>query len=1108
MIPGLRGSLLSEDALEHVVPDALRGRLGEAERAKARRRLRAWHTSLRRVLGPASASRTIFDRLAVPLFSHLGYRACCDSTVPVASSEQSPARILRALLECQGRVAAALIVTGWEQDAATAWRDSVRQGIARGVRWCFCLTGPSLRITDSRRTYSRRYVEFDLETAIDDEHTFSILWGLLRSSAMIGTSTNPTPLLDLAVDISEKHRASVRTSLRTGVEDALRQLNVAFQNAMRGRGRSRSTGHSSPSTLNEALIVIYRVLFLLFAEARGLVPGWHPVYRDGYTIESLRDPVERLPRPRGLWETIQSIARLAHRGCRIGELQVTPFNGRLFSPTESPLADSLSLDDSAVRHALLALTTRCTNHGRQRIAYSDLGVEQLGGVYESVLDLEPSADRFVRTERRKTTGSFYTPRSLTEYLVRRTLAPLVSGKTSEEILSLRILDPAMGSGAFLVAACRYLASAYEAALVRDNVCGPEDIDERERADFRRAIAQRCLYGVDINPMAVQLGRLSLWLTTLAAERPLTFLDHRLRTGNSLVGASLMDLARQPARGKRGSSAHTSRLPLFEDDERDRQLRRIIAVRDAIAAEPGHTLAQVRAKEHALARLGDENPALARWREACDVWCSTWFVTESGRHRPPVSALIDTVLERPSLPEHVVRPFVDRARATAARERFFHWTLEFPEVFSEDEGGFDAVLGNPPWEMLRGDTGDAAGRQAARQAACALTDFARGSGVYSLQGRGHANLYQLFLERMLGLLRPGGRLGVVLPAGLATDHGAGALRRTLLRRTTIDTLIAIENKDGIFPIHRALKFLLITSSNSGETKALPCRFGVRRLECLDQLPDMGPQRDAVIVPRALLERMSGEELAILDVRSQEEVALVSQIAFSIPALASDEGWGVTFGRELNASDDRRHFHPASSSDTGLPVIEGKQIGPFVADVDRPAFRIRRDAAARLLDPDRTFLRPRLAYRDVAAATNRLTLIAAIVPPLTVTTHTLFCLRTDLDEECRFFLCAMFNSFVANYLVRLRVGTHVTIGIIGHLPMPRPVSGSTALREIAGLSRALTASPTDAVAHARVQALAARLYGLNRAQFAHVLSTFPLVPQSERTAAMHAFCDIVD
>ena len=183
------------------------------------------------------------------------------------------------------------------------------------------------------------------------------------------------------------------------------------------------------------------------------------------------------------------------------------------------------LDDGAVGQALLSLTTRTSRGGRQRIAYADLGVEQLGGVYERILDFEPaSADgttqglTLVPAERRKSTGSFYTPRPLTEYLVRRTLAPLVRNASPDRILDLRVLDPAMGSGAFLVAACRYLALAYESALVGDGVVAATDITDQDRAGFRRAIAQRCLFGVDINPMAVQLGP-SIWLATLAANRP-------------------------------------------------------------------------------------------------------------------------------------------------------------------------------------------------------------------------------------------------------------------------------------------------------------------------------------------------------------------------------------------------------------------------------------------------------------------------------------------------------------------------------------------------------------------------------------------------------------
>ena len=381
----------------------------------------------------------------------------------------------------------------------------------------------------------------------------------------------------------------------------------------------------------------------------------------------------------------------------------------------------------------------------------------------------------MRSERRKSTGAFYTPRPLTEYLVRRGLAPLVHEASSEAILALRILDPAMGSGAFLVAACRYLASAYEAALVREGACAADDITEGERAEFRRAIAQRCLYGVDSNPMAVQLGRLSLWLATLSADRPLTFLDHRLRTGNSLVGASLSDIDHQAPGGEGGADAPSccrslERIPSWAC------CAETIAVRSRIATEPGDTLNQVRAKERALTTLHRDGSAVERWKDVCDAWCGVWFRARARRQEPlPFGAVADQILGRGSLPGHVAAPILAATRTVAARERFFHWTLEFPEVFHDAAGdplptpGFDAIVGNPPWEMLRGDRGDAGTREIARAEAAKLTDFARGSGIYTAQADGHVNLYHLFLERSLNLLRRGGRLGMLLPSGLATNR---------------------------------------------------------------------------------------------------------------------------------------------------------------------------------------------------------------------------------------------------------------------------------------------------------------------------------------------------
>ena len=303
------------------------------------------------------------------------------------------------------------------------------------------------------------------------------------------------------------------------------------------------------AALADALTIVYRILFLLFAEARGLVPQWHPVYRESYTIESLRPLAEGGGAPAGLWQALQAIARLAHRGCTAGTLRVVPFNGRLFAPSAAPLADSFVLDDRVARDVLLAVTTRPAADRRERITYADLGVEQLGAVYERVLDYAPSAAdgavTLMPSGRRKDTGTFYTPRAMTEYLVRRTLAPLVRGRAPEGILALRVVDPAMGSGAFLVAACRYLAAAYEDALIAEGTLTRADVTPADRAAFRRAVAQRCVYGVDLNPTAVQLARLSLWLCTLAADRPLTFLDHHLRAGNTLAGARAADIARQP-----------------------------------------------------------------------------------------------------------------------------------------------------------------------------------------------------------------------------------------------------------------------------------------------------------------------------------------------------------------------------------------------------------------------------------------------------------------------------------------------------------------------------------------------------------------------------------
>ncbi|MEO6212198.1 MAG: N-6 DNA methylase [Vicinamibacterales bacterium] len=1091
MIPGLSGSLLSHDAL--AVPDPTDGAC-TTEADDLRRSLGRWHAELGREGGPAWSARSVFDRVLMPFCAALGFHV-----VP----RFADAACVHALVQSNSVVVAAALATPWGRGHAASWQEAVRHGIGAGVRWCFCFNGPSLCLFDARRTHSRRFAELDLAAVASDPATFALVWRLLRGATF--ATTPGTTSLDDAVEISERYRTSVRQSLQEGVHEALGHLTSAFLAA--AARRSRSATHKKPgasAAFEEALVVIYRVLFLLFAEARGLVPVWHPIYRDGYTVEALRPAIETRPRPRGVWETLQAIARLAHRGCRADTLRVPPFNGRLFSPAHAPLADLLSLDDTSVREALLALTTRRAPAGRQRIAYADLGVEQLGGVYERVLDFEvaqPAAGGpciLVRGGRRKTTGTFYTPRSLTEYVVRRTLAPLVEGAGPDHILRLRVLDPAMGSGAFLVAACRYLAHAYENALVRAGTLGSSDVGELERAGFRRAVAQRCLFGVDLNPMAVQLARLSLWLATLSGDRPLTFFDHHLRTGNSLVGAAVTDVSRMTSGGRR----RTSPLPLFDVDALDRALG--VTVSSQITLRDGleDTLAQVRSKERLFATVSSEAGPLARWKRIADLWCAGWFdLARTAVTRGMFSALLDG-----SLSPSVAEPLLKSATDVARRERFFHWTLEFPEIFFATSGaplpdaGFDAVLGNPPWEMVRADTGSSPSRTAASQAASSLTRFTRDSGVYRAQSKGHANLYQMFVERALSLVRRDGRVGLVVPSGIGTDHGCAGLRRYLLDSTRIDSFLSVENREALFPIHRGLKFVVFTTTAGGSTRSLSCRFGLRAASEFDRLPETGADPAAVSLPRDLLERLTGEQLAIPELRTQADAALASRLAFLHRPTGDVDGWGLTFGRELNATDDRGHFN---TEQRGLPVVEGKHLNPFQVALPSTCHHITAAKAARLIDGERTFNRRRLAYRDVASSTNRLTLIAAVLPAGVLTTHTLFCLKSSLDDLSQQFLCGMFNSFVANYLVRLRVTTHVTVAIVERLPMPRPARDDRRFRELAALAAALAHDPRDRACSATLQGLAARIYGLTMDEFARVLRTFPLVDTGERQEALEAF-----
>ncbi len=1095
MLPGFHGHLISEAFLETLVAAGASPAMERHERSRWLE-WRDWCLAL----GPAASVRAVFEIAAVPLAGLLGFDA--------PAAVRRTGGVTTATLRTPTHVVA-LVVPNWSDALEAWWTTAIAESVARGSPWCVLFNGLELRVIDAARSHGRRHVEFDVETVLDDERAFAACRHVVGASQLAGGPEPPRTRLHDLVAASDAHAAAVCRSLRSGVLEA----SGAIATALVGRTRRRPDEPAVTRAFEQSLTIVYRLLFLLFAEARGLVPLWHRVYRSSYSVEALRTMAERPQGAVGFWDTLQAIARLAHAGCRAGDLRVTPFNGRLFAPSRAPLAERRGLDDDAARRAVLAISTRPSvrGGGLDRIGYRDLGVEQLGAVYETLLDYQPVVDgRRVRLDAgsgvRKATGTFYTPQPIADYLVRRALGPLVREAAPERILHLRVLDPAMGSGAFLVAACRYLAREYERALIASGGCAAADLGDAERAAIRRTIAERCLYGVDVNPMAVQLARLSMWLTTLSADRPLTFLDHRLRTGDSLVGAWIATLGRAPAPVPR--RREDSRSPaLFEDARVRSALDAALPVRFALEDVPGDSIERIREKEQALAALRRRGHAWDTWRRVADLWCAAWFTTKD----VPVpaeafGALTDALLTgRGSLPDAAAHAYLTNAAAIAARRRFFHWEIEYPEAFFGQGGarlpapGFDAVIGNPPWDMVRADSGGADERARARPDSSALVRFARSSGLYDAAVDGHANRYQLFLERALDLTKPGGRVGLVLPGGLALDHGSARLRRRLFTRADVDAIVGLDNRDGVFPIHKSVRFVLVTASVGGATRAIACRLGERDPAALERLDDPAdPVAFPVRLPLALLERLSGEGMAVPDLRSATDVAIAERSAALFPRLDDAAGWGARFGRELNATDDRPAFSPAGE---GLPIVEGKQIAPFAVDLSRSSHAITAAAAARRL-PARPFARARIGYRDVASATNRLTLIAAILPAGCVTTHTIFCLRPPLSLSRQHALCGLLNSFVVNYLARQRVATHVTTAIVQALPAPPPSTEPRALGRIGALARLLSRGP-DEEAYCRLQIEVAKLYRLSVGEFEHVLGTFPLIEARIRERALQLF-----
>lgn len=969
-IAGLDGTLISPRAAREWLQAHHGG--GAAQAAAIAR----WATAAQKALGPSMNDRRALHTLEALFEADMGYQCRREMSHSVAIAPSLDA--------------IALFGFAWQQPVALASRAVLRAALDCGAEWAAGFNGIALGIVDARAASPRRIAALSLAHLSAHAATAAFAAALLEARAFASGA------MPDVVRASDDSAGELKHGLRDGVHDSLGALREALP-------------------FDPAIGVLFRLLFVLFAEARSLVPVWHRIYRDHYSLESLA--ARHAPRDaRGMWAALEGGRRLLGAGCRAGTLTVTGFNGRLFEP--APIrkwAASAALDSRLDRPAAAALASlveyRPAKGGARRVDYAELDVEELGSIYERVLDLDPAAEGRARKE----SGSFYTPRPLTEFLVRRTLAPLVRDASARRILSLRIVDPAMGSGAFLIAALHYLASALERAMLEEGALPAGDVTDVDRRHLRRLVAQHCLYGVDVSPTATLLAKLSLWLATLSGDKPLGFLDHRLKCGNSLAGIEPLAARHPPASTQRYAS-----LPLFDDAAYATLVASGAAGVSALSAMPEDTPADVRRKQQVFEAI--DGGTLGSWKTVCDTWCAWWFMTAAARPDAREYAALADALVRDArlLPRRRLQRRLSEVASIAGAHRFFHWPLEFPEAFSGREfAGFDAVIGNPPWEMLRAGAGSG-GREP-------LKHFVRASGIYPLSTGGHLNLYQLFVERALQLTRHGGRIGMVLPWGLMTDEGSAQLRARVLDGTNIDTLVRFDNAGALFQAHRSLRFAALTTTCGVATSAfeLTRADGARGL---DDLPDAGAPRKGAVITREALHCVGGRSRRVPDVADERTLALALKLARTNRAAADPEGWGARFGRELNLTDDRAAF-----GRSGMPVLEGKHVHPFAIDLTAGCHRISRARASHLL-PDRPFDRPRLAYRDVTAATNRQTVIAAIVPAGMVTSHSLFCLRNDWDARTQHALCIILNSRVANFLIRLFVMSHLTTSLMEWLPLP--------------------------------------------------------------------------
>ncbi|ULR54664.1 Eco57I restriction-modification methylase domain-containing protein [Streptomyces deccanensis] len=894
--------------------------------------------------------------------------------------------------------------------------------------WALLTNGRQLRLLrDSNALATAAYVEFDLEAIFDGElfSEFVVLYRLLHASRFEGREgrTQWTCWLEVWRDAAIRLGARFLDDISVGVQLAIEELGTGF---LAHKDNSALRENLDRDEYHKALLrLAYRLLFVFVAEDRdALHPPETPAdarkrYADYFSTARLR---EQSRRRQGTshsdrYEALCLVLDALSKEEGLPELGL-PGLGGLFddTPADVPLR-GLSLANShlmaAIRHLAVVRDTQAQRW--RSVDYRTLDAEELGAIYESLLDLVPErvdhAFKLVPRagNERKKTGSYYTPSSLVDVLLDSTLDPVIDAaqqrgerKAAEakevdgretvvaELLSLTVCDPACGSGHFLVAAARRIAK--RVAAVRERT--PEPTAERVREALHEVIA-RCVFGVDLNPMAVELAKVSLWMEALEPGKALGFLDAHIKWGNGLIGATpallrggIPEQAFKVVEGDEKSVA-TEWLKRNKEEHQgivtlDAALDESVSVtnvafaselRDLLDTSPTEKLGQVR-------KLADrykewaESPAYLNALHIADAWCAAFMWEKTGDAPSPVTqrvflSLQSTEEDGGALPEthkEIVR--------LSQEYRFFHWYLEFPEVFRVPDnpseagvdpvtgwaGGFDCVLGNPPWDkvdfkdqeyfsvvepslaQLSGqkrraeivkwaaeNREEAARYHAARRRVKSSFLFLGASGAYpqlrqglAVKGVNSLQTDQLFTERFVSITSSMGRCGTVVPTQIATGAGAQFLFQDLTRRGAVAHLYDFENgkRERLFPaVHASYQFALVSLTGRGLTESA-ARFAFF-LGHPDELAD-GNSVFALSPDEINLINPNTGTLPVF--RTRRDADLTTVIQRRIPVLVHEREvkgnpWGLIFKQFINLTDDSDLFREQSQLESEGWHLEG-------------------------------------------------------------------------------------------------------------------------------------------------------------------------------------------